>query len=116
MQTVTKVINLIKGGNKFLSHRKFQQFLIDHNAGYTNVPLHCEIRWLSAGHCLEKFFAIRKEILFFLQELSISKYEEFKSFFENLKSPSELAIITDLTNQFNILICSCKKRIKIFRN
>ncbi|XP_036139535.1 general transcription factor II-I repeat domain-containing protein 2B-like [Monomorium pharaonis] len=27
MQTVTKIINTIKGGQKFLSHRKFQQFL-----------------------------------------------------------------------------------------
>lgn len=27
MQTVTKIVNTIKGGQKFLSHRKFQQFL-----------------------------------------------------------------------------------------
>ena len=38
-----------------------------------------------------------------MQELSVSKYEEFKSFFENLESLSELSIITDLTNHLNIL-------------
>lgn len=109
MQTVTKIINFIKGGHKFLSHRKFQQFLVDHNAAYTDVPLHCEVRWLSAGNCLEKFFAIRKEILLFLQEFSISKYEEIKSFFENVESLSELAIITDLTNHLNILNLQLQK-------
>ncbi|EFN87141.1 SCAN domain-containing protein 3, partial [Harpegnathos saltator] len=34
MQMVTKIINFIKGGNKFLSHRKFQQFLAEHNAAF----------------------------------------------------------------------------------
>lgn len=39
MQTVTKIINIIKDGQKFLSHRKFQNFLKEHNALYTDVPL-----------------------------------------------------------------------------
>jgi len=63
MQTVTKIINAIKGGQKFLSHRK--HFLEEHNAVYTDISLYCEVRWLNAGKCLEKFFAIRKEIFFF---------------------------------------------------
>ena len=45
MQTVTKIINVIKGGQKFLSHRKFQNFLGKYNAIYTDVPLYYEIRW-----------------------------------------------------------------------
>lgn len=103
MQTVTKIVNFIKGGNKFLSHRKFQHFLQEHNAAYTDVPLYCEVRWLSAGKCLEKFFAIRKEILLFLQEVSIAKCDEYKFFLENLEFLCELAFITDLTNHLNIL-------------
>lgn len=109
MQMVTKIINFIKGGNKFLSHRKFQQFLAEHNAVYTDVPLYCEVRWLSAGKCLEKFFAIRKEILLFLQEQSISKDKEFEGFFTNLESLSELAVITDLTNHLNSLNLTLQK-------
>jgi len=42
--TVTKIRNFIKGVNKFLNHRKFQQFLFDHNATYTDVPLHSKVR------------------------------------------------------------------------
>jgi len=44
MQIVTKIINTIKGGHKFLSHRKFQYFLEEHNALYKDVPLYCEVR------------------------------------------------------------------------
>lgn len=71
MQTVAKIINAIKGGHKFLNHRKFQSFLEEHNAVYKDIPLYCEVRWLSAGKCFEKFFALRKEIFIFLQEMSL---------------------------------------------
>lgn len=108
MQMMSKIINLIKGGNKFLLHRKFQQFLAEHNAAYTDVPLYCEVRWLSAGKCLEKFFAIRKEIFLFLQEQSSLK-KEFETFFSDLESLSELAVITDLTNHLNLLNLKLQK-------
>jgi len=98
MQTVTKVVNAIKGDQKFLSHRKFQHFLEEHNAAYTDIPLYCEVRWLSAGKCLKKFFGIRKEIFLFLQNMSDTKFDEFKSFFEDSDSHCELAFFTDLTN------------------
>ena len=68
METITKIINEIKGGHKFLTHRKFKLFLEEHKAVYTDVPLHCPVRWLSAAKCLEIFFAIRKDILLFLKK------------------------------------------------
>ncbi|XP_026827608.1 general transcription factor II-I repeat domain-containing protein 2A-like [Ooceraea biroi] len=113
MQTVTKIINTIKGGLKFLSHRKFQLFLEEHNAIYTDVPLYCEVRWLSAGKCLEKFFAIRKEIFLFLQDELPAKFEEFKFFFTDVDSLCELALITDMTNHLNILNLKLQKTNQI---
>ncbi|KAL6421408.1 hypothetical protein ACFW04_014196 [Cataglyphis niger] len=107
-QIVTKIINVIKGGHKFLNHRKFQSFLEEHNAIYKDIPLHSEVRWLSAGKCLEKFFAIRKEIFLFLQEMSIN-YNEFKSFSEDLDFLSELAVITDLTSHLSNLNLKLQK-------
>lgn len=109
MQTVTKIINVIRGGHKFLSHRKFQRFLEEHNALYTDVPLYCEVRWLSAGKCLEKFFAIRKEVFLFLQDQIPAEYDKFKFFFEDLDSLCELALITDVTNYLNILNLKLQK-------
>ena len=107
MQIVTKIINAIKGGNKFLNHRKFQSFLEEHNAIYKDIPLYCEVRWLSAGQCLRTFFTIRKEIFLFLQQMSLAN--DFKSFFEDLNSLSELAFITDLTSSLNILNLKLQK-------
>lgn len=109
MQTVTKIINAIKGGQKFLSHRKFQHFLQEHNAIYTDVPLYCEVRWLSAGKCLEKFFAIGKEIFLFLQNMSDTKFDEFKYFLQDIESLCELALLTDLTNHLNNLNLKLQK-------
>ena len=109
MQTVTKIINVIKGGHKFLSHRRFQNFLEEHNALYTDVPLYCEVRWLSAGKCLEKFFAIRKEVFLFLQDQVPAEYDKFKFFFEDLDSLCELALITDMTNHLNTLNLKLQK-------
>ncbi|KAG5309995.1 F200A protein, partial [Acromyrmex insinuator] len=89
-------------------HRKFQHFLETYNALYTNVSLYCEVRWLSAGKCFEKFFAIRKEIFLFLQEYFSTKCDEFQFFFENLNSLCEL-VITDMTNYLNILNSKLQK-------
>lgn len=108
MQTITKIVNLIKGGNKFLSHRKFQTFLEEHDAAYTDVPLHCEVCWLSAGKCLDKFFAIRKEIFLFLEEQSIAC--EYKYLLKDIDFLCELAFITDLTNHFNIFNLKLQKK------
>ncbi|KAG5344029.1 GTD2A protein, partial [Acromyrmex charruanus] len=45
---ITKIINEIKGGHKFLTNQKFKLFLEEHKAVYTDVSLYCPIRWLSA--------------------------------------------------------------------
>jgi len=71
------------------------------------MPLYCEV--LSAGKCLEKFFAIRKEIFLFLQEMSIAKYNDFKSFFEDLDCLCELVLITDLISYLNNLNVKLQK-------
>ncbi|KAG5324769.1 GTD2A protein, partial [Pseudoatta argentina] len=45
---ITKIINEIKGGHKFLTNQKFKLFLEEHKAVYTDVSLYCPIHWLSA--------------------------------------------------------------------
>lgn len=109
METVTKIINIIKGGHKFLTHRKFQLFLNEHNAVHTDVPLHCPVRWLSAAKCLETFFAIRKEILLFLQEMNNQKFQEYISLLEDITFLCELGFITDMTNQLRLLNLKLQK-------
>ena len=59
MDLVTKVTNLIRGGNRSLNHRKFVAFLDEVSAAYGDLQMHTEIRWISHGKCLERFFALR---------------------------------------------------------
>jgi hypothetical protein len=47
------VTNLIRGDNKSLSHRTFWANLEEMDATYGDLLLHYEVRWLSAGKCLE---------------------------------------------------------------
>ncbi|XP_076238656.1 general transcription factor II-I repeat domain-containing protein 2A-like [Calliopsis andreniformis] len=109
MELVTKIINSIKGGNKFLSHRKFIEFLETHNAVYTDVPLHCEVRWLSAAKSLTKFFAMRKEIFLFLQENPSINSVEYSSLLTDVSFLCELSFVVDLTSHLNRLNLKLQK-------
>ncbi|XP_066590714.1 general transcription factor II-I repeat domain-containing protein 2B-like [Prorops nasuta] len=105
MKMVTKIINFIKGGNRSLTHRQFKLFLAEHDSLYKDIPLYSDVRWLSAGQCLERFLALKNEIMMFLQIIAMASamYNEFKSFLEDIDSLCELALITDLTNHLNTL-------------
>jgi hypothetical protein len=47
----------------------FVNFLEENDASYDgDLLLHSQIRWLSAGKCLERFFALRREIRLFLKD------------------------------------------------
>ncbi|XP_018378521.1 PREDICTED: general transcription factor II-I repeat domain-containing protein 2-like, partial [Trachymyrmex cornetzi] len=48
MKDVTKITNIIRGGNRSLSHRKLKAFLEEVDVEYRDVLLHSEVRWLSA--------------------------------------------------------------------
>lgn len=96
MKTVTKVTNLIRGGNRSLIHRKLKAYLDELKAQYGDLLLHNNVRWLSAGKCLVRFFSLRKEILDFLK----NHVKNSESFQQELKSSSflcELAFLTDIT-------------------
>jgi len=90
MQTITKIINAIKGGQKFLSHRRFQHFLEEHKQ-FIQI-FFCIVKF--DGSVQEKFFAIRKKIFLFLQDISDTKFDEFKSFFEDSDLLCELVLLT----------------------
>ena len=55
MKLVISITNFIKGGHKSLRHRQFKNFLEEVDAVYKDLPLHCDVRWLSAGKCLQHF-------------------------------------------------------------
>jgi hypothetical protein len=62
MKMVVNIANLIRGGNKAQRHRAFITFLEELDADYVDIPLHSDIRWLSAGKCLQRSFFCAKKI------------------------------------------------------
>ncbi|XP_070170889.1 general transcription factor II-I repeat domain-containing protein 2-like [Polyergus mexicanus] len=71
MQIVTKIINAIKGGHKFLNHRKFQSFLKEHNAIYKDIPLHSEFDMR-----FNDFELLRKDLILFENPLLVPIEEQ----------------------------------------
>jgi hypothetical protein len=49
MKVVAKITDLIRGGNRSLSHRTFRSFLEETDVSYGDLLLHSHNRWLSAG-------------------------------------------------------------------
>jgi hypothetical protein len=102
MKVVVKLINLIRGGNRSLFHRKFRSFLDEIDASYGGLLLHSQIRWLSAGKCLERFSAFREILLFLKDEIS-SDTTDLEQEMRNPTFLYELAFLTDITKHMNDL-------------
>jgi hypothetical protein len=103
MKTVVKFTNLIRGGNKALSHRKFREFLQQTESSYGDLLLHSEVRWLSAGKCLERFFALRSEIPIFLIENVKANTAGLKNLLHDPEFLRVLAFLSDITGHLNDL-------------
>lgn len=96
MDTVVKTINLIRA--KALNHRQFQTFLSEIEAEYGDVIYHSDVRWLSRGSVLQRFYSLRSEIDRFLKEKGKPLHE--------LNDPlwlADLAFLVDLTSHLNTL-------------
>jgi len=103
MDLVTKVTNLIRGGNRSLSHRRFIAFLDEVDAAYGDLQMHTEVRWMSQGKCLERFFALRSEIPVFLED---SVRGDMSAYSRKLKDTAflcDMAFLTDITAHLNNL-------------
>uniref|UniRef100_A0A3P9NQ89 DUF4371 domain-containing protein n=1 Tax=Poecilia reticulata TaxID=8081 RepID=A0A3P9NQ89_POERE len=90
MNTVIKTVNIIRA--KGLYHREFQAFLSDVD------PAHSDVRWLSRGSVLQRFYLLRSEIDRFLKEKDRPLHE--------LSDPlwlADLAFLVDLTHHLNTL-------------
>nr|XP_040035572.1 general transcription factor II-I repeat domain-containing protein 2-like isoform X2 [Gasterosteus aculeatus aculeatus] len=117
MKVVVSCINFIRANG--LKHRQFQQFLSELESAYGDVLYHTEIRWLSRGKVLRRFYELLPEVNAFLQSKGKTVPE--------LIDPAwkwHLAFLTDVTellNGLNLqlqgkgkLICDMYSHIKGF--
>lgn len=98
LSAAIKVVNYIKGSA--LNTRLFHKLCKEFNASHFSVLFHTEVRWLSKGNMLARFFELRAEVLEFLNTqkknnlISAMTVDEFE--------PS-LAYLVDIFSSLNEL-------------
>lgn len=102
MATVVKITNLIRGGHRSLNHRKFLSFLEEVDSSYGDLLLYTEIRWLSRGKCLIRFFELKNDIYDFLRE-NLPCSIDLQRALKDINFVHNLAYLTDITQHLNIL-------------
>lgn len=117
MKIVVTCINFIRA--HALNHRQFQEFLSELNVEHEDVLYHTEVRWLSRGRVLKRFYDLLPHITAFL----LSKNKEVPEL-NDAEWKWHLAFLTDVTellNSFNVqlqgkgkLICDMQSHVKAF--
>lgn len=106
MDVVIKTVNILRSHG--LGHRQFKSFLADLECEYGDVPYFCEVRWLSRGAVLERFFNLRKDIALFMD----AKGKPVKEL-DDSQWILDLAFLTDLTKHLNSLNLALQGRNKV---
>ena len=65
MSTLVKIINFVLA--RGLNHRQFRSLLEEMNAQYQDLMYFFEVRWLSRGAMLQRFYDLQNEIVSFLK-------------------------------------------------
>ena len=93
LSTVITAVNKIRVNA--LNSRLFHQLCIE-NEDFQCLLLHTEVRWLSKGNCLKRFYTLFNSVLdFFSQESKPELYDKLKS------SKTDIAYLTEMFSKFN---------------
>ena len=102
MNTMMKMFNFLRASSSY-QHRMLREFLKEVDANANDLLLHNNVRWLSKGRVLERFWSIRKEITAFLAQLKSQKATSFSLFLEDVKKMDIVAFLVDITSHLNEL-------------
>ena len=98
LSEVIRVVNFIKASA--LNNRLFDQLCTDMGAEHTHLLFHTEVRWLSKGRVLTRFYELRHEIHAFLIQKKSTLAELFTD--DWLLNLSYLADIFSSLNELNL--------------
>ena len=93
LSTVIIAVNKIKAN--VLNSRLFHKLCIENDEDFQCLLLHTEVRWLSKGNCLKRFYTLFNSILDFFQESNLELYDKLKS------SKKDIAYLTEMFSKFN---------------
>ena len=95
MKVVVPTINFIR--SRDLNHRQFQDFFRGLDADFGDVIYHSEVRWMSRGKTLERFWHLRDEIRDFMEAKGREVSELTNSSWLN-----DLAFLVDIAHSLSI--------------
>ena len=93
MNIVITAVNKIKAHS--LNSRLFRQLCIDNDEEFDRLLLHTEVRWLSKGNCLKRFYSLFDTVVEFFQESNTGLCDDLK----NIKN--DIAYLSDIFTKFN---------------
>ena len=94
-EKLVKIINFIK--TRPLQSRLFEALCKDMQSEHVQLLLHTEIRWLSRGKILKRFFELRDEVQIFLLET------KFSNSLSDISWLCIVAYLTDIFEHLNVL-------------
>ena len=100
LSTVITAVNKIKANA--LNSLQFYQRCIENDEDFQCLLLHTEVRWLSKGNCLKRFYTLFNSVLDFFQESNPELYDKL------ISSKTDIAYLTEMFSNSVKWICSCK--------
>ncbi|KAG2455696.1 GT2D2 protein, partial [Polypterus senegalus] len=73
------------------------------SAEFGDLLLHSDVRWLSKGRVLERFWNLREDVAAFLRSLNTKKAAEFLTFIQDSDKVALLAFLVDIMGHLNTL-------------
>ncbi|KAF2902670.1 hypothetical protein ILUMI_03516 [Ignelater luminosus] len=124
MDSFVKLINFMRS-HSALQHRHFKEFLSECDSVYSNILQHNNVRWLSKGQVIERFWLIKEQVTSFLQNLDTQGAKKHFEFITNERNMVVVAFLKDILKYLNALntelqgngklICDLIQSVSAFR-
>ena len=102
MENIMKLVNFFRSTST-LQHRLLRIFFSVNDASYKDLLVRNNVRWLSRGRMLKRFWSIRKELMTFLENNNNVKAKVFLAFVRDEKKMEIVGFLTDMMSHFNNL-------------
>ena len=110
LDMVVKIVNYLK--SRPVKCRQFTKLYESMDAEHVTLRLHTEVRWLSRGRMLSRFYKLREELLNFFT----SNKCEYVKFLNEKSWCSKLAYLPDIFQHLNNLNMSMQEKKREYFN